>query len=116
MKRQIIIILGIFIFIFLDCFEIESIHLPPFGAKPDSTFSVPISVSIESPAEGITPIFAMLLPQSWTVIDSISVTGSVNTTLVYSDLQSEAMENQEPAPEDYYWCASASPDTISVEG
>lgn len=105
MKKYLSIVLVFSLFLLSGCYEFESINQPDY-ANPNSTFDVPITVKIEEGAHDITPYFGILLPNGWSVGDSISYSGSLDGTLIYSSEYSDSMEIKDPAPNGYYWWVS----------
>jgi len=81
MKKLLPLVLISSLLLLTGCYEFESINQPDY-ANPNSTFDVPITVKIEGGADDITPYFGILLPNGWSVGDSISYSGSLDGTLI----------------------------------
>jgi len=89
------------IFLLISCWDFLSIDQPDL-ADPNSTFDVPITVSLTPEEEGGRGYFGIRLPIGWTVEDSISYTGIYNGTFIYSSEQSDSMEVFDSVPNGYY--------------
>jgi len=105
MKKSLLLVVIFSLLLLTGCYEFESINQPDY-ANPNSTFDVPITVKIEEGEDDIIPYFGILLPNGWSVGDSISYSGCLDGTLIYSSEYSDSMENKDPAPDGYYWWVS----------
>jgi len=99
--RNIIFILA-FLILLIGCWEFLSINQPNI-AEPSSSFEVPINIALTPEEEGGRGYFGIRLPIGWTVKDSITYTGVLNGTFIYSSELSDSMETYEPSPVGYYW-------------
>jgi predicted outer membrane repeat protein len=99
----------IIMLILICCYDFEIINQPT-SANPNSTFDVPITVSV-SPDGGAEdrdriPYFGILLPVGWSVSDSITYEGIHRGKFIYSAAMSELMEVVDSSPDGYYWWVS----------
>jgi hypothetical protein len=107
--RKIIFSLSLLIImiILFSCYKFEFIDQPEF-ADPNSPFDVSISIKLTPEVEGGRAFFGICLPIGWTVRDSISYTGVLNGTFLYSRAKSDSMEKYWGSPEGRYWWVSVS--------
>lgn len=102
MKTSTLYLFLILLILLLSCYEIESIN-QPYTAELNSTFDVPITVTIGAEEPNIVPDFGILLPSGWSVNEPIEIKGAIETTLRYSANLSNVMQTIDPAPPDYTW-------------
>ncbi|MCK5337942.1 MAG: hypothetical protein KAJ50_03985, partial [Bacteroidales bacterium] len=104
----------IFLMFLVSCHRFTFVN-QPYSAEINTSFEVGISVTSD---HGIGAghewlYFGIMLPEGWTVEDSIIFTYEANIgRLVYSDSASQTMSLIDPAPPDHYWwCARSTQET-----
>ncbi|MBE9483684.1 MAG: right-handed parallel beta-helix repeat-containing protein [Bacteroidetes bacterium] len=104
----------ILLLLLISCYRFDFV-IQPFSAEINSSFEVDVSVTTD---HGIGAghewlYFGIMLPDGWTVEDSIIFTYEANIgRLVYSDSVSQAMSLIDPAlPDHYWWCARSTQET-----
>ena len=85
--------------LFCACYEFDFVNQPG-SVDPNTAFEVQISVTTTS-GWGSTsyyiPYFGVLLPEGWTVEDSIGFTSSINAGMfIYSDSLVQEMNLYDP--------------------
>ena len=105
-KRKYMIFLLLSMLLIITCnYFFQSIE-QPLSADPNSLFEAQIVVRLEAENQGGIPYFGICLPIGWSVMDSISYSGSFNGILIYSKELSDTMEAKDEAPDGYYWWIS----------
>ena len=115
MKKYIYLFLLIALFLFTNCYEIESVDQAN-SAEPNSTLDVPIIVSIWEETHDIKPNFGVRLPVGWFVQEPIQLEGAVEGTLHYSQRLSASMQKIDPAPPGYTWWIAEGEPVTAHEG
>ncbi|MBN2172969.1 MAG: right-handed parallel beta-helix repeat-containing protein [Bacteroidales bacterium] len=95
------------------CFQFDFV-IQPYSADLNSSFEVEVSViTTDGNGNNYIPYFGILLPDDWTVDDSIGfMFDTVPGVLVYSDSLSLEMDTLDPAPEGYYWWVSKAIESV----
>lgn len=99
--RYMILVLSLLL-LFTGCWDFLSINQQDL-ADTNSSFDVPITLSLTPEGEGGTGYFGILLPIGWTAGDSISYNGVHNGTFLYTSTASASMDSFSSAPVGYYW-------------
>nr|NQU94111.1 hypothetical protein [Bacteroidota bacterium] len=106
-RKQIMAVLLILVLLFPACYQFDFVN-QPFTADSNSSFIVEISASTTDGdgAEHI-PYFGIMLPEGWTVNDSIEfINDTVTGIFVYSDSLVQVMDTIDVPPAGYYWWVS----------
>ena len=89
----------VFLMLFCACYEFDFVNQPGL-LVPNTAFEVHISVNTTSGYDGFLyyiPYFGVLLPEGWTVEDSIGFTSSINAGMfIYSDSLVQEMNLYDP--------------------
>jgi len=112
--HHLFLIIIVISFLFISWREFLSVDQPEI-AESNSTFDVPITISLH-PDTGIgRGHFGLRIPIGWAVDDSISFTGIFNGEFVYSEVLSDSMEAIINPPTGYYWWVGVSDSVDSLQ-
>jgi predicted outer membrane repeat protein len=106
--------LAVIIFLMLSaCFQFDWV-IQPNSAQLNSSFDVEVSVTTDDGnGNSFIPYFGILLPEGWTVDDSIDfIYDTIPGILVYNDSLSLEMDTIDQAPDGYYWWVSRATDPV----
>ena len=112
-------------FSYIQGWRIFSVRQPVL-VDPNSTFNVPITVVLDiidtepqkvefTHQDGTGKwYFGICLPKGWVVEDSISFSGALNGSFIYSNETSDSVYTYDKPPDGYYWWLGASDNVDSL--